>query len=499
MNTETPVLSAHELSKAYPGVVALRAVSLAVAPGSVHALVGENGAGKSTLVKIVTGAIAPDSGWLEVAGTCVASLTPRTARDLGISVIHQERQIAHDLTVAENVLLGRMPRGRCGGVSWQAARRRAAELLEQVGLDVDPRGPVAGLGVAQLQAIEIARALAVDARLLVMDEPTSALGGADVQRLFATIRSLREGGVSVVYISHHLDEIFSVADTVTVLRDGRHIVTRPVAGLGEDELVELMLGRRPEGLVQRAGGAADAAAGEVVLRAVAVTRQPGLHGVSLDVRAREVLCVTGSLGSGRRELARCLAGIERPDSGSVESGGATLRGPRHAIANGVVFLPEDRKREGLLLALTVFDNLTYGELVGQRSPIVRPRRLRVKAFSLVERLRIRTPSLGTPVRLLSGGNQQKVVLGRWLSTGARVFVFDEPTAGIDVGTKLEIYQLLRELATQGAAVVLFSSDYEEIKLMADRAVVLRRGLVAGELRGEDVTEERLIALELAAA
>jgi ABC-type sugar transport system ATPase subunit len=311
---------------------------------------------------------------------------------------------------------------------------------------------------------------------------------------------LREADKAVLYISHHLEEIFEVADEVTVLRDGRHVTSRPVAGLDARQLTALMIGREPEELEERVrSGTEGEERGEVMLEGVDLHRAPGLRGVTLRVRSGEVVCVTGAVGSGRRELARCLAGAEKAESGVVVARGRAVSSPRDAVRSDVAFVPEDRKREGLLLELTVLDNVALGRLAKDRNPFVSPRRARREAVALVERLRVRTPSVATPVRLLSGGNQQKVVLGRWLGVGARVFVFDEPTAGIDVGAKVEIYRLLRELADQGAALVLFSSDFEEIKIMADRVIVLRRGRVAGELDRDEISEERLLALQLTAA
>ncbi len=497
---DTDVVVIRGITKTYPGVRALQDVSLSIRTGTVHALVGENGAGKSTLVKVITGAVIPDVGEIEVGGERVLGLTPGGSQARGISVIHQERQIAFDLSITENVLLGRLPVRRPGVIDWRRARREAEARLAQVGLEVDVRRPVRELGVGQLQALEISRALSADARLIVMDEPTSALSGPDVARLFETIRRLRDHGVAVLYISHHLEEVFEIADDVTVLRDGRRVVTRPVAGLFTDELVTLMLGRAPEELPAPAGAQpAGEGRGETVIEAHDLHLRRALHGVSLAAHRGEIICVTGAIGSGRRELARCLAGVERPDRGSVLVSGRTPRGPRDAIRRGVVFLPEDRKREGLFLDLNVTDNICLGRMVQARTPVVSPRKQRREAATLVERLRVRTRSLSTPARLLSGGNQQKVMLSRWLEVGAGAFVFDEPTAGVDVGTKMEIYAFLRELAGRGAAIVLFSSDFEEIKLMADRVIVLRRGRIAGEVSGAEVTEDRLLALEQAAA
>ena len=425
----------------------------------------------------------------------MARVTPRHARRLGVRLVSQERQIAPDLSVAENVLLGRMPRARSGRIDWRSAHRTAGERLMRMGLDVDPRGPARSLGVAQLQTVEIARALSSNARVIVLDEPTAALGASEIERLFANLRDLRDAGVAIIYVSHHLTEIFQIADTVTVLRDGRRVVERPVSELDTERLVELMLGRSLEEL-ERSQHAADER--EVALQLRGMSRGSALDGIDLSVRRGEILCVTGAVGSGRRELGRCIAGLDTPDAGTIALEGVevALRTPRDALRKGIVFLPEDRKREGLLLDLDVTDNIGVGRLALQRSPFASRHQRRRQARELCDRLHVRTPSVSQHVRLLSGGNQQKVMLGRWLNVDARVFVFDEPTAGIDVGSKLEIYGLLRQLASQGAAIVVLSSDYEEIKLVADRAIVLRRGRVAGELRGGDINEHRMLTLQV---
>jgi ABC-type sugar transport system ATPase subunit len=490
-------LVAQGIVKTYPGVVALRGVTLRLRSGAVHALVGENGAGKSTLVKVLTGAVVPDEGDITVGTMTVGGLTPRSARAIGISAIPQERQIAADLSIAENVFLGHLPRTPVGRVDWGATRSRADRLCRRIGLDVDVRRTARGLGAATMQAVEIARALSIDAQILLMDEPTSALSAAEIERLFVSVRALKDDGKAVLYISHHLEEVFEIADEVTVLRDGRIVETRPVGGLDSRRLTALMIGREPEELEARAaprgGPSSDR---EVALQAADVHKAPSLHGVSLKVRRGEILCVAGAVGSGRRELARCLAGVTAPDEGVVAVGARQVRSPRDAIRRGLVFVPEDRKREGLLLDLTVLDNIALGRLSFDKTPLVRPWRMRREASRVVDQLRVITPSLKQPVRLLSGGNQQRVVLGRWLNVGARILVFDEPTAGIDVGAKVEIYRLLRQLADRGATIVLFSSDFEEIKIMADRVIVLHRGRSAGEIGRDEISEERLLALQL---
>ena len=497
-----PFVRLQGLGKEYPGVRALIDVSFDIAPGSVHALVGENGAGKSTLIKLIAGALRPSTGEIVVDGQAHAQLTPRAARALGIRLVAQERQACGDLTVSENVLLGRLPKrgGAFGPVSYSRAHAEASRRLEEIGLEVDPRRRMRELTVAQIQLVEIARALSANARLVIMDEPTAALAGHDVATLFDVVRRLRERGVSFLYVSHHLEEIFEIADTVSVLRDGRHVVTRACEGLTMDELVELLLGRKPEQLERDRRVLPEGHSLTPVLEVVDAHKAPALHGIGLTVRAGEILAVTGGIGSGRRELARCLAGIDPPDLGEVRlADGARLRTPRQAIRNGVAFLPEDRKHEGVLADLDVADNIGLGRLATATSLLDMPRRRRHDAGEMVDRLRIKTPSLYQTVRLLSGGNQQKALLGRWLSVGIRVLVLDGPTEGIDIGSRLEIYELLRELADNGMAVVIFSADFEEVRLVANRTVVLRRGKIAGELEGDEITEERLYALQYGTA
>jgi ABC-type sugar transport system ATPase subunit len=484
------------LSKEYPGVRALMDVSFDVEVGQVHALVGENGAGKSTLISLIAGTNRPSAGGVEIDGTLLPALTPRLARSLGIRLVPQERQVCPDISVGENVMLGRPPKrwGRLGPVDHAAMHREARRRLAEVGLEhLDPRERMRGLSAVQTQLVEIARALSANARLVIMDEPTAALGGADVQTLFQSIDRLRRRGVSFLYVSHHLEEIFQIADVITVLRDGRHVETRPVAGLTMEELVRLLLGRSPEEIGLEDSGRRGT---DVLLEAEDVHRRPNLHGVSLRVHAGEVLAITGGIGSGRRELARALVGVDRPEHGEVRTpGGGRLRGPAHAVRQGIAFLPEDRKREGVLGALTVSDNIGLGRLAMDRSPLSRPRRRQRDARAMVERLRVKTPSIHQPARLLSGGNQQKALLGRWLNVGVRALVLDGPTEGIDIGSRIEIYTLLRNLASEGMAVVILTSDFEEVKLVADRVLCLRRGRVAGELTGGQISEERLYALQ----
>jgi ABC-type sugar transport system ATPase subunit len=492
------VLALRQVDKRYPGVHALKRADVTVRRGSVHALVGENGAGKSTLLKIVSGVVRPDEGVIHFDGKDHDHLTPRLARQIGIRLVAQERQIAGDLSVIENVLLGRLP-GRGPIVDWKAATALARERLELVGVGGDLWRPARELGVAEQQSVEIARALSSNAKLIIFDEPTAALGASEVERLFENIRRLRDGGAAVVFVSHHLEEIFEIADEITVMRDGSVVATKDRDELDQQSLVELMLGRAV-GEIERLAEEHIAEDAPVMLAARDISIENALDGVSLEVRAGEIVAVTGALGSGRRELALAMTGILRPDSGVVEVEGRAVRGgPRAMRKAGVVFLPEDRKRSGLMLDLDLIENAGLGELALGRSPLVRPSRRQRDAVELAGRLRIKVASAFAPVRALSGGNQQKVMLARWLETGARVFVFDEPTAGIDVGAKVEIYRLLRELADRGAAIVVFSSELEEIRHVASRVLILRRGSAAAELPIAEATKDKMLSLVMGAA
>jgi len=493
MNDAVPALDLSEISKSYPGARALDGVSLRLMPGEVHALVGENGAGKSTLIKIASGAIQADSGTVSVAGSVVTHASRRAFQALGIRVIYQERQIARDLSVGENVLLDRLP--GTGFVSWRRTMAEAAERLAVLGLDLDPRSSVRGLSVAQWQLIEIARAVDFGARAVIMDEPTASLSRVEVERLFGVVNALRERAVAVLYISHHLDEIFHLADTVTVLRDGRQVFDGPVTGLTPERLVSEMFGELSHAVdrsstVDRSNGPA--------ISLVDVHAGNRVRGVSCEIFPGEVVGFTGGTGSGTTELASVLVGARRPSAGSVVlSGGRRLRS-RTAAAGSVAFLPSDRKRRGLLLDKSIADNLLLGQLAVKGSPILAPGRQRKLATMLMKAANVKSDSADRGVRTLSGGNQQKVIIGRWLEVNSPVLVFDEPTAGIDIPSKLEIYATLRRLASEGAAIVVCSTDFQEVGLVTDRVFVMRQGRIVGEIAGDQASEQRLIEMEMSA-
>ena len=493
MNESVPVLDLQHISKSFPGARALDDVSLSMLPGEVHALVGENGAGKSTLIKIATGALQADSGRVVVSGEPVLHPSRRAFQTLGVRVIYQERQIARDLSIAENVLLDRLP-GR-GRVSWRAMRREAAERLAMVGLDLDPRDSVRGLSVAQWQLIEIARAVDYGARAIIMDEPTASLSRLEVERLFHVVHSLRDRGVSVLYISHHLDEIFRLADTVTVLRDGEQVFNGPVARLTPDQLIREMFGELAHAVERSTSSPRSTGPAISLVDAHAGDR---VCGVSCDIYAGEVVGFTGGTGSGTTELAALLVGARRPSSGAVVLEGGRRLGSRSAAAKAVAFLPSDRKRRGLLLDKSIADNLLLGRLAVGGSPVTSPRNDRKLATMLMKAANVKSDSVDRGVRTLSGGNQQKVIIGRWLEVGTPVLVFDEPTAGIDIPSKIEIYATLRRLADEGAAIVVCSTDFQEVGMVADRVYVMREGRLVGEVAGRDATEQRLIELEMSA-
>ena len=479
------------IAKAFPGVQALAGVDLEVRSGEVHVLLGENGAGKSTLMKILSGALQRDAGTIEIDGRAVALANPREARDARIAIIHQELALVPGMTVAENIYLGRAPT-RFGLLDHGPMVRGASELLARLGSTTDPNELVGTLSIAQQQLVEIARALSLDARILIMDEPTSALTERETARLFETIRSLTARGVAIIYISHRLDEIFAIGDRITVLRDGRHVVTQPIIAADRRELVRLMANRDVDELVP----ASTRVAGKLRLRIENLSHGAALHGVSFGVRSGEIVGFAGLLGAGRTEIARAVFGLELDVSGRifVDDREVTIRSPRDAIAAGIGFVTEDRKREGLVLGRSVRDNVALPILSRlARLGVVRSRHEHSTAEDAVRDLNIRTPSVRQLAVHLSGGNQQKIVLAKWLATGARILFLDEPTRGIDVGSKQEIYLLINQLAADGVAIVLMSSDLPEVLGLSDRVLVMREGRIAGEFARADATPEAVMA------
>jgi ribose transport system ATP-binding protein len=488
--TKEPVVRFRGVSKGFPGVVAVDGVDLDILPGEVHVVAGENGAGKSTLMKLLSQVERPTAGTVEISGEPVEFHGPGYAQHLGVAMVYQEFALAPDLSVAENLYLGREP-GRFGFVDRGKERDEAGALLRRVGLEVGPARLVMGLTVAEMQRVEIAKALAIDAKIVIMDEPTATLAEKEIDDLFGVIRGLTGEGIAILYISHRLDEIFRVADRVTVMRDGRIVETLPVSELDEDGLVRLMVGREIGNLYPKP----QAEIGDVLLRASGINRGEKLKDCSFEVRSGEILGFAGLVGAGRTELARAVFGADRIDGGTVELEGRELKikKPQDAIDAGIGYLTEDRKGEGLALQLGVDQNITLANLpmtagfinLGEERNIARRRR---------DELDIRTPSIRRRVQVLSGGNQQKVVVARWLETNARVLFFDEPARGIDVGAKAEMFGLIGELATEGRGIVLISSYLPELLNMCDRILVMHEGEVAGMLSRDEFSEERVIAL-----
>ena len=477
--------------KTFPGVVALDGVDFDLRRGEVHVLLGENGAGKSTLIKMLSGAHRPDGGRILVDGSPVRVNGAQDAERLGIATIYQEFNLVPDLTVAENIFLGRQPR-RFGMIDRKAMDERAAELLARVGLDVSPRARVRDLGIARLQMVEIAKALSLDARVLIMDEPTAVLTTEEVDKLFRIVRTLRADGVGIVFITHHLEEIAALGDRVTVLRDGRSVTQVP-AGTDRDELVRLMVGRSIEQQYPRERGDA----GEPLLKVRGLTRNGAFQDIGFEVRAGEVVGLAGLVGAGRTEVVRALFGADPYDSGTVEVLGRPL--PRHdvvaAMRAGIGLVPEDRKGQGLVLDGSVQENLGLVTLrSATRAGLVDRAGQRRAAAGVAERLAVRMAGLDQRVRTLSGGNQQKVVIGKWLLADSRVLILDEPTRGIDVGAKVEIYQLINELTASGHAVLMISSDLPEVLGMSDRVLVMAQGRIAGELTAREATQDAVMAL-----
>ena len=484
------VVEIRGVSKRFPGVQALEDVSLDIHPGEVHAVAGENGAGKSTLMKLLSQLERPSDGTIEVEGKPVRFRNPRYAQRLGIAMVHQEFALAPHLTIADNLALGR-ERTRAGLIVRGSERRRARELLERVGLDIDPGRRVSTLSVADQQRVEIAKALAVDAKVVIMDEPTATLTEAEMEDLFKLIEELKSDGIAIFYISHRLEEVVRIADRVTVMRDGTVVETLGKGDFDESKLVSLMVGREIDTLYPKS----ESDFGDVVLRAAGITRPGILHDCSFEVRAGEILGFAGLIGAGRTELARAVFAADPIDEGRIELDGKelALRSPSEAIAAGIGYLTEDRKGEGLAMQLSVEHNITLARIPGPGAWIDR-RHEHEAAERRVEQLDIRTPSLRTPVEALSGGTQQKVVVARWLETEARVLLFDEPTRGIDVGAKAELFKLIGELAADGKAIVLISSYLPELTNMCDRIVVLCDGRTVGEMSRNEFDEERIMAL-----
>ncbi|HET6315913.1 MAG TPA: sugar ABC transporter ATP-binding protein [Chloroflexota bacterium] len=492
-STAECVLRLHNVAKAFSGIQALGGVSFDLQPGEVHALVGENGAGKSTLIKIVAGAYLPDSGGIEIDGTTHEGLSPDEAARLGVRVVYQDFNLVPELSVAENIFLGAQPTSRFGLLDTAARRRGTVALLERLGTHVDPDRLVKHLTVGEQQIVEIAKALATDARILIMDEPSAVLPSHDMERLYGVIRALRAAGTSVIYISHRLDEIFQIADRVTGLKDGRSVMTTPVAETTRATLVNSMVGRQlTEQYPPR-----DACFGETLLEVRDLCVDGCVHHVSFTVRGGEIVGLAGLGGSGRTTVARALVGLAKIDSGQIlVDGEAAPRNPAQAARLGIALIPEDRKAHGLVLSHSVRFNVTLPNLARllRWGWLIVRRGEKALVDGSVRRLQIRPPAIETAVENLSGGNQQKVVLAKWLVSQPRLIVLDEPTRGVDVGAKAEIYVRMRELTREGVGIIMISSELPELLGMSDRILVFHEGRIAGELAGPAATEAAVMHL-----
>ena len=501
MERANPVLEVRRGTKRFPGVLALDAVSFSLVPGEVHALVGENGAGKSTLIKVLTGVYQPDEGEVLFQEEEVSFSSPGESQAAGISTIYQEVNLIPLLSVAQNVFLGREPRNRLGLIDIPRMNRDAGEVLDRYGIEADPQATLNSLSLGLQQMVAIARAVSIDARAVIMDEPTSSLEAKEVQTLFGVIRQLREGGIGVVYVSHRMDELYEICDSVTVLRDGKLVHSGPLSDLSKLELVSLMLGRELAE-VQKKGatsfGEEDrTTTGEPVLEVRDLTQRPLLRGVSLDVSPGEILGLAGLLGAGRTETAKAIFGAGQLDAGSVKVNGKEIKtgSPASAIRAGIAFLPEDRKSEGIIPDLSVRENIVAAALPRlSRAGLVSEKAQDEVVERFMGSLGIKASGPDQPVRELSGGNQQKVMLARWLCMNPKVLILDEPTRGIDVGAKAEIQKLVDDLARDGLGVVFISSELEEVVEGSDRAIALKEGAVVGVLSGEEVSERNLMSM-----
>ena len=496
MTDTQPVMEIVRVSKRFDATQALSDVSLQLLPGEIHSLVGENGAGKSTLIKIMTGIHPADSGEMLLGGEPFAPRNTAEAQRLGIAAIYQEPSVFPDLSVAENIFIGHQDRGLV--VDWPAMHREAVEILATLDIDIDPRLPAAGLTVAGQQAVEIAKAISLDVRVLIMDEPTAALSAHEVDRLFRQVGKLKESGVAVLFITHRLEELFTIADRISVFRDGKHISTRPVAEVTEDSLVREMVGRDPAEFFARG----EHPEGEVILKVDSLGLEGVFSDVSFELRRGEVLGFAGLVGAGRTDIALSLFGVAPAGQGTVELDGRPLdiRSPQQALASGIAYLSEDRRRLGLSMEQSLVANVTLATLDRYTGAfgLIDHDLERKDAESLRQRLGIKAPGLSTPVSQLSGGNQQKAMLAKWLNANPKVLILDEPTRGIDVGAKADVHKFIDELAASGIAIILISSDLPEVIAMSDRVAVMREGRLIGIYSRGDATQERVMAAAVGA-
>jgi rhamnose transport system ATP-binding protein len=485
------LLEVHDVTKSFGAVAAVQGVSFPLYGGEAHALVGENGAGKSTIVKMLAGVHRPDTGTLRVGGADVEFAGPADAKAAGIAVIYQEPTLFPDLSVAENIAMGNQPLTRLRQIDRKAMQANAEALFRRLGVHIEATRPARGLSIADQQLVEIAKALSSDARVLIMDEPTAALSGVEVERLFAVVRSLRDEGAAIMFISHRFEEITDLCERITIMRDGKHVATEMVADLTVDDMIRRMVGRDLSALFPKQ----EVTPGEVVLEIQGLSREGVFRDISFDVRAGEIVALAGLVGAGRSEVMQAVFGVDPYDSGTVKVAGKRLKAgsPRAAMAAGMALVPEDRRQQGLIMELSIERNVTLprarklarlGLLFGGGE--------RRAAATWTQKLQTKLGHLSDAVSTLSGGNQQKIVLAKWLSTGPRLLIVDEPTRGIDVGTKAEVHRLMSSLAADGLAVVMVSSELPEVLGMADRVVVLREGRTAAVLNRAEATEESVM-------
>ncbi|MEA3123669.1 MAG: rhamnose transport system ATP-binding protein [Caballeronia sp.] len=497
-NDNPPRLELTHASKSFGRVRALGDGSLALWPGEVHALLGENGAGKSTLVKLLAGVYQPDSGELLVDGQARTFANPAEARDAGLAVIYQEPTLFADLSIAENIYMGRQPRDRIGRIRYDEMNREVDTLLQSLGVNLRAERLVRGLSIADQQVVEIAKALSLNANVLIMDEPTAALSLTEVERLFSIVRALRERDAAILFITHRLDEVFALTQRLTIMRDGLKVFDGMTADMTIDSIVSKMVGRDLDTFYPKA----DVAPGEVRLSVRNLTRDGVFKNVSFDVRAGEIVALAGLVGAGRSEVARAIFGIDPVDAGEVHIAGKPLQlgRPQAAVRAGLALVPEDRRAQGLALELSIARNASLtvlGRLV--KHGLISSRSEKSLAADWGKRLRLKASDLDAPVGTLSGGNQQKVVLGKWLATGPKVLIIDEPTRGIDVGAKAEVYRTLAELVREGMAVLMISSELPEVLGMADRILVMHEGRISAAIARADANEERVMSAALGAS
>ena len=488
--TVVPAVEMRGISKAFDSNVVLTGVDFEVAPGEVHALAGGNGAGKSTLMKILQGVYTKDDGTIRINGREVTFSSIHDAKAAGIGMVFQEFSLVPSLTVAQNIFLTTEPLGRGIFIRDGEARDKAREVFRQLEVDVDPGARVGDLGTAYWQLTEIAKAMAQDARVLIMDEPSASLARHEAEQLFELVARLKAQGISIIYISHRMEEVYRIADRITILRDGRNLLTQRLTDVTPEQIVEGIVGQQIEGMAYQERSSS--AEREVLLEASGLTAGSRVQNVSFTLHRGEIIGLAGLMGSGRTELARCLFGIDKLDSGEIRVRGerVDLSDPRQAIKAGLALIPEDRRAQGLVLDHSVRDNLLLPLLKRiERGPLLDDGAGKTLATSLIERFAVKVANPGRPVRLLSGGNQQKVVIAKWLGTDPDVLIMDEPTAGVDIGTKTEILTMIRNLAEEGKAVIVISSEYAEMLAVSDRVLILRDGTIQQELARKDIADE----------